>query len=562
MKVSFAPETRTDDGSRWAGTLLLVIFRAIRSLGIRPVLLAIFSGLLQVLIFPNPSWTWLSWIALTPLIYVLLACPKMQIIMAGDSPETPAVSARQGFWLGYLSGIAWYAGSCYWVYRVMHLYGGLSSPVSFGILILFCLYLGLYHGVFGAMLVRASQRGIFVGKRALILAPFLWVALELARARITGFPWDLLGTSQVDNAFWAHIVAPITGVYGLSFFIAAVNAIIAGIFLYRERRVRTTLFLAAVIAIGIFEAGRAITIAPELGTHFAELVQQNIPLDIQWTPQSFDATIGKLADVSRQSAKRDDPAPRLIIWPESPAPFFLVDQKFRTWMTTLAADRDAFIIAGSLGIRNENNSKTDYETFNSAALISPSGAFLARYDKVHLVPFGEYVPFKALLFFAKNLTKEVGTFSAGTERTVFNINQSGVDGRIGTFICYESVFPDEIRLFALNGAQVFVNISNDGWFGSTGAAGQHLNMARMRAIENHRWLLRSTNTGITASIDPFGRIVARAEPNIQVALRAPYAFTSETTFYTRHGDWFAFACAIISVVALFVRFSFRAVVLK
>jgi apolipoprotein N-acyltransferase len=231
-------------------------------------------------------------------------------------------------------------------------------------------------------------------------------------------------------------------------------------------------------------------------------------------------------------------------------------------MSALASDRDAFIVAGSLGFRNEGREQTSTEIFNSAALIAPSGAFLTRYDKVHLVPFGEYVPFKALLFFAKNLTKEVGTFSGGSERKVFEIQQSGISGKIGTFICYESVFPDEVREFASKGAQVFVNISNDGWFGSTGAARQHLNMARMRAIENRRWVLRSTNTGITASIDPYGRIIAMAEPNVQTALRAPYAFVSETTFYTRHGDWFAFACAIISLLAIYVRFSLRAAVIR
>lgn len=134
--------------------------------------------------------------------------------------------------------------------------------------------------------------------------------------------------------------------------------------------------------------------------------------------------------------------------------------------------------------------------------------------------------------------------------------------RVGTFICYESVFPDEIRLFALNGAQVFVNISNDGWFGASGAPGQHLNMARMRAIENNRWLLRSTNTGITAAIDPYGRVVARVEPNIRTAINVPYAMITETTFYTRHGDWLAYGCAIISLVALFVRFDLKAGVLR
>jgi apolipoprotein N-acyltransferase len=412
------------------------------------------------------------------------------------------------------------------------------------------------------MLVRVSRRGVFAGTRALVLAPFLWVAVELARARITGFPWDLLGTAQVDNIPLSHM-ATITGVYGISFVIFAVNALFTAALLSSNGSpIQKKFGIAAMIFAASLQAGLVIRFQPSPTSHVAVLVQQNIPLDLQWTPQSFDSIIAKLSDLSREASKKDDPPPRLIIWPESPSPFFLTDPKFRAWMSTLAADRDAFIIAGSLGIRNPKNSPTDYETFNSAALIAPSGAFLTRYDKIHLVPFGEYVPFKSLLFFAKNLTKEVGTFSAGTDRTVFSVTQSGVNGKIGTFICYESVFPDEIRQFALNGAQVFVNVSNDGWFGSTGAAGQHLNMARMRAIENHRWLLRSTNTGITASIDPYGQVVARAQPNVQTALRAPYAFVSDTTFYTRHGDWFAFACAIISLLALYIRFSLRAGVIR
>jgi apolipoprotein N-acyltransferase len=172
------------------------------------------------------------------------------------------------------------------------------------------------------------------------------------------------------------------------------------------------------------------------------------------------------------------------------------------------------------------------------------------------------VPFKRLFFFAKNLTKEVGTFSPGTQRNVFNITQGDARARIGVFICYESVFPDEIREFAANGAQVFVNISNDGWFGSSGAARQGLNMARMRAMENRRWMLRATNTGITASIDPDGRIMADIERDKQTTLRAQYDLLSDTTFYTRHGDWFAWACAIISLVLVFARFNLRVGVIR
>jgi apolipoprotein N-acyltransferase len=305
-------------------------------------------------------------------------------------------------------------------------------------------------------------------------------------------------------------------------------------------------------------------------------VQQDIPIlqEGGWTADYFDQTLAGIVELSRASASKESAEPRLIIWPESPGPFFTNDPKLRSWLATLSADRDAYIIAGSLGVKRTGAEDGSYKMFNSAALIAPSGAILGRYDKVHLVPFGEYVPFKSLLVFAQKLTREVGDFSAGEERSVFILSAAGgasekmhdhaaplngpptqtTPGRkVAAFICYESIFPDEIRQFAERGAEVFVNISNDGWFGATGAPGQHLNMARMRAIENHRWLLRATNTGITGSIDPYGRMVSTAPANVRIALVARYAFVSGTTFYTRHGDWFAWGCAIISLLLLFAR---------
>jgi apolipoprotein N-acyltransferase len=188
--------------------------------------------------------------------------------------------------------------------------------------------------------------------------------------------------------------------------------------------------------------------------------------------------------------------------------------------------------------------------FNSAGLVSPAGDWTARYDKVHLVPFGEYLPFPRLFAFAGGLTQEVGEFTAGTSRAPLDAGTT----RLGIFICYESVFPDEVRQFADQGAQVFVNLSNDGWYGDSGAYAQHLNQTRMRAIENNRWILSATDTGVTASIDPYGRTVARFPRKERGALVAPYALTSVTTFYTRYGDWFAYLCAIISAGALLTRF--------
>ncbi len=518
--------------------------------------LATASGLLQTAIFPNLEWYWLSWIALTPLLYALLTKPRVQLLLPGAKSGYGELTARQGFWLGYFCGVTWYGGTCYWVYHVMNSYGGLPAPIAAGILVLFCLYLGLYHGLFAALLVRASRGGVV---RALVASPFLWVAVELARARITGFPWDLLGTTQVNNPVVSPLIATVCGVYGISFVIAAVNACVVAAFLLRSGRAVVVAMAGIVIAVA-FTSGELVTKKLPTPNHVAALVQVDLPLEMQWSPEVFDQTMGKLSDLSRQAVTKDDAPPRLIIWPESPGPFFVMDPKFRVWMTALAQDRDAFIIAGSLG--TPQGEMHPEEIYNSAELIAPSGQFVSRYDKVHLVPFGEYVPFKRLFFFAKNLTKEVGTFSPGTKREVFNVTQGEATEHIGVFICYESVFPDEIREFAANGADVFVNISNDGWFGSSGAARQGLNMARMRAMENDRWMLRATNTGITASIDPHGRIMADVERDKQTTLRAQYDLVSAMTFYTRHGDVFAWACAIISLLMVFAQFHLRIGVIR
>jgi apolipoprotein N-acyltransferase len=235
----------------------------------------------------------------------------------------------------------------------------------------------------------------------------------------------------------------------------------------------------------------------------------------------------------------------LIVWPESPAPFQTNDHAFREAMSQLARDSRAWMMIGSIGVDNPQT------VFNSASLISPTGEWTARYSKIHLVPFGEYVPFASVFSFAGGLTEAVGNFTPGSLHEPL---QAG-DQRLGIFICYESIFPNEVRQLVAQGADVLVNISNDGWYGDSGAWAQHLDQARMRAIENNRWLLRDTNTGLTASIDPYGRVVSNLERHTRAALAAPYALTKVTTFYSRHGDWFAFPCAIISMGALLVRFT-------
>jgi apolipoprotein N-acyltransferase len=516
-------------------------------------LLVILSSLLQVLIFPLAGLYLFSWVAFAPMIVALLRARPAGALEIDGSVNLEPAKPMQAFLLSYVSGILWYAGTCYWIYDTMHQYGGLSAPLALLALFLFCLYLGLYHGIFGLLLSLAAGPGRDI-RIVLAATPFLWVAVELARTLVTGFPWNLLGTAQVDNISLSRITTW-TGVYGVSFEIMLVNVAVAAAFLVPKKK-RSTLLIASVVAAAVLQAGRLVDAPAIPPDHGALLVQENIPVDATWTRDNFQRTLRELSDLSIKAASNaasDSKTAKsdLIVWPESPAPFFTSDPLFREPVSQMARDAHSWVVTGAIGNVPAMHSRTAAsEVFNSAALISPAGDWTARYDKIHLVPFGEYLPFPKLFAFAGGLTKEVGEFQTGTSRAPL---QAG-DINLGVFICYESVFPGEVREFADHGAQVLVNLSNDGWYGDSGAYAQHLNQTRMRAIENARWILSATNTGVTASIDPYGRTVARLPRKMRGTLVAPYALTSVTTFYTRHGDWFAWLCAIISAGALLTRF--------
>lgn len=514
-------------------------------------MLVLLAAVLQILIFPLPGVYVLSWIALAPLILaVLRAQPAGELEVAGSVRLRPA-SPGQAFLLAYVCGILFYAGTCYWIYDTMRQYGGLSAPMALLVLFLFCCYLGLYHGFFGLLLGMLSSPSRDY-RRALVAAPFLWVAVELARTRITGFPWNLLGTAQVDNAALCHI-ASWTGVYGISFEIVLVNVAVAAAFLVPKEK-RTAMFVAALAAAAVLQAGRLIEAPASQADHKALLVQQNIPVAANWTPQFYEQTLTNLIDITIGAAQLA-PAEyvNISIWPESPAPFLTNDARFRAALSEMARKTHSWVIAGAIGSDPPVARGSAPRLFNSAVLITPDGTWTSRYDKVHLVPFGEYLPFPSLFAFAGGLTKEVGEFEHGAARLPLDAGGQ----KIGVFICYESVFPDEVRQFVDRGAQVLVNISNDGWYGDSGAWAQHLNQTRMRAIENDRWILSAADTGLTASIDPLGRVVAQIPRKERTVLLAPYALNSATTFYWRHGDWFAYGCAIILLGALIARFVSR-----
>jgi len=282
--------------------------------------LAIISAILQIIIFPLANLYALSWIALAPLLIALLRARRPPTLQLEGSGKYLAARPLQGFLLGYDCGILWYCGSCYWVYSTMKQYGGINGAGAAGLLLLFCLYLGLYHGLFGLVIALLAKRSM---RTALIAAPFVWVAVELARTRISGFPWDLLGIAQVDNAPLARI-ARVIGVYGISLEIMIVNAAFAAGFLVRRNR-RSSLLLAAVAAAFVLQIARWMPLPEIAADHAALLVQENIPVleNGDWTRQYFQDTLANLIQISEQppAGARVSFHPDLIVWPESPGPF-------------------------------------------------------------------------------------------------------------------------------------------------------------------------------------------------------------------------------------------------
>jgi apolipoprotein N-acyltransferase len=506
---------------------------------------------------PLPVWrSVFAWFGLVPLLWALL------------SPQCVDRSRplRRGFLLGYLCGVLWYMGNCYWVRDTMLRYGDMPLGAPTLLLIGYSLVLGTYFGLFG-LGVALVRRATGSTRMALGVAPVLWAALELVASRITSVPWDQLGYSQVDNAL-VNLLAPWTGVYGISFVLVGVNALLTGGLMLESRphighRDRIILRVTGVLLMMAGAAGVSIQPPQPAPTATAVLIQPNLDVasDNAWTGPEWDRHIAEfkrlageqcktyIAGIPQTGAPQGEIVcppypihPDLVAWPESPAPFIEQDARFQQALGSIARQAQAPLVVGNVGMDflAEEHAWHDY---NSALVVGVDGARVGRYDKIHLVPFGEYIPYKELLFFAHKLTGRVSEFSRGTDRKVFRLNGH----RYGVFICYESVFADEVRNFAQLGAEVLVNISDDAWYGDTSAPWQHLNMARMRAIENRRWILRDTNNGITAVIDPYGRVRQSIPRHQTDALPAQFGFRDDVTFYTAHGDVFGWLCAILSL---------------
>ncbi|BDV42523.1 apolipoprotein N-acyltransferase [Geotalea uraniireducens] len=500
----------------------------------RDYLLAAIAGGLLALSFPSPGFSAFAWVAFVPL---LLACGK----------KTP----RQAFRLGLVTGLVGYGGILYWINIVVTLYGKLSWPISLSLYAMLVTYLALYPAAI-AWLVRAGEeRGISL----LVSFPVLWVGLEYLRAFVlTGFPWASLGYSQYRTLPLIQI-ADITGVYGLSFLIALTNVVIYRIirgFAGRERppyplksAALLVVLLVATVAYGFNRLNR-----PETGTPFrVALIQGDIDQNLKWDPAFQEATVAIYERLSRQACATGPTD--LLVWPESAAPFYFQDdEKYAARIRNLARELKTCAVIGSPAyIRADGATKY----LNSAFLLSPWGDVLGRSDKIHLVPFGEYVPMAKLLPFVNKMVAGIGDFSPGAKVASLETGK----GPIGILICFEGIFPELSRAYVRAGSRLLVNITNDAWFGRSSAPYQHLSMTVFRAVENRVPLVRAANTGITAIVDTKGHIRGMTHIFEEAVLTGEVKLGTDRTFYTRHGDWFAGLCLAASGVVALLAFRKR-----
>ena len=505
--------------------------------------LAASSGVLLAFSFPRVGHPALGWIALAPL---LVALERGSLIRA--------------FTLGLVAGAVYFTGTLYWITRVMVVYGDLQTIVAVLVNAALIAYLALFPAIFSLITRRMMMA---FGRRALIASPLVWVATELGRTHLFGgFPWVLLGYSQASVLPIAQL-ASLFGVFGISALAAAASAALADVAVrlfadgpaeaghYVNRKYLPGVVVAALVLVvaawgsarvargELTRTGQPLTVA---------LVQGNVDQAEKWDAARAGTIFQNYLDMTRQAISK---GVDLVVWPESATPFvFEDDPAAADQIRALAREAKVPILLGSDQI--ERGSPTRY--YNSAYLIRADGTTAGVYRKMHLVPFGEYVPFRRVFFFAAPLVEAVTDFSSGESAVLLP-----VDGHsVSTSICYEIVYPHLVGRFVRAGSELLTTITNDAWFGPTSAPYQHFEQASMRAIENGRYLVRAANTGISGVVDPYGRITAQSRIFEPAVIVSQARFLQVATVYTRTGDVFAYAAVAVTIVMLVVaRGSFR-----
>jgi apolipoprotein N-acyltransferase len=484
---------------------------------------ALTAGVMLHLAYPRPGWDLLGWVSVAPVLAL----------------AATARSPRRAFLEGWLAGVAFFLPLLRWITHSMTTFSALSWPAANLVLVALAAYLALYWGgVAGAV---AWLRGP-LGPAAVWLAPALWVAGELARTHaLSGFPWGLLGYTPSERLAVIQIAAW-TGVYGVSFLLALVNTAAAWVLLERTWRAAATSALVAAATTGATLGVGIAHSAPTTGSLPVALVQGNIDQAIKLDRAYQRETLEVHGELTRQAG----PGNRLIVWPEAAVPAYVSYEPWvLAWLARLSAEVGTPLLVGAPDARDEGRA-TRY--LNSALLVDPSGP-RARYDKMHLVPFGEYVPLRGLLFFVEAIAAEIGDFSPGRDRVIFPLQGAP----FGTVICYEVIFPELFRGFVRGGARLMVNITNDAWFGDSSGPLQHLAMVPLRAVENGVAVARAANTGVSALIHPSGRVEPQLGLFRRGVLRVDVPLRAGETFYTRYGDLFAYAMSAVTAAALAAR---------
>lgn len=504
----------------------------------KEIIYSIVSGILLILTFPKFNLGLLSWVALVPLFTAL-------------QDKDPL----QSLGLAWVTGIIYFSGILYWVVNTMVNYGHLSIFFSYLILFMLVIYLSFYIALFGFFLGCLNEEE---GYKKWIIAPFLWTFLEFLRSHIfTGFPWASLGYSQFQNLKIIQF-SDITGIYGISFFIVLVNSLLflfivnlqKGSVLisndrgYRPSNTKIILILILSFSLSIIYGYLKIDSYSKLAKMDVDrlkvsLIQGNIEQDRKWNPEYVRETIDIYKKLTLDASKN---RPDLIVWPETAVPFyFQSDKQFSSEILSLAKDSQSPILFGSPAYKSLKN---HIRLYNRAYLVSSDEKVLGKYDKIHLVPFGEYVPLKSLLPFINKIVEGIGDFYSGNDYSIMDVSGK----RFGILICFEIIFPEHARKFVKKGAQFLVNITNDAWFGKSAASYQHIAIAVFRAIENRVPIVRAANTGISGFISPTGMIVKDTDIFVRALVEKEIIPKDENlTFYSRYGDIFIYFCIIINL---------------
>ena len=498
--------------------------------------LALASSLLLVLAAPGLGDLWsLAWIGLVPLLLAIRS-------------RSPLRAAG----LGLAAGLLYYTVLLSWVVIALGRYGNLPWWLSLAALLLLAAYMAGYLAIFAAIVAWGQRRGVPI----FWLGPGLWVVLDFLRGYLfSGFPWQDLAYTQYRVPGLIQ-VADLTGHYGVTFLIVLVNCLVFQlllVFLPRPagaksaltRSCRSPAALVAAVALlagalfynGLRSAQVAAVVATSPTLEVA-VIQGNIPQERKWSPSMQRRTLAIYMDLSQQALAQTGNPDTLLIWPETALPFYPhTSPLFGELRRDFVRHNHLWLLTGTPYFQTSATTGVHY--FNSSLLLNPQGESSGRYDKQHLVPFGEYMPFRRYLPLPKALVESVGDFTPGAAREPLACQ----NGRIGVLICFESIFPELARAWARQGATLLVNQTNDAWYGRSGAPWQHLSNVVFRAIETRRSLARAANTGVSGFVDPLGRLTATSPLFEPFYLTAALPLLAEKTFYVRHGPWFVWLCA-------------------